>query len=133
MARKHGLNLETLSIETDLSNLTNDADRLLIRLDKDYVEVVEFTVLHTLPGVGAQNIDYTLKTAPSGSGTSDVTVSKTTGTVANAGAAGVSSSALGNGPQTAGLVEGRNLILTVNFAAAVTSGPRVAIVVRLRK
>lgn len=132
--RKHGLNLETLVFaDVDLGNLTNDADRVLCRLDKDYVEVVGFTVVHNLPGVGAQNIDYTLKTAPSGSGTVDATVSAATAAISNTGAAGVSTVGDGNGSNQVALAEDRNLVLSINFAAAVTSGPRVTIVVRLRK
>lgn len=132
MARKHEINEEVLVFPLHIATATDDVDKVVGRLPKDYVQVIEFTVVHMTAGTGAQNVTYTIKTAPAGSATADATLSAATGNVANA-TAGASGQALGTGQNQAALAEGRNLIISCNFAAAVTNGPHAVVIVRLRK
>ena len=132
MGSKAGLNTDTMTFNVSLTSVTDDTAILLCTLDKDYMEVSNFTVAHQTAGVGAQNIAYFIKTTPSGTITPFTAVSAVSGNAANA-TQGASASGLGNGLNQTALVENRNLWLDVNFAAAVTSGPLIGVVVALRK
>lgn len=107
----------------DLTGETNDTTNRLFVLPFDISFIDDFTIAHYVAGVGTQNITYTLKTEAA------ATISATL-VKANDGTAAVGSTALGN---RVSVLRGTVITLVADFAASVTSGPAIAVTVRVRR
>jgi len=122
----YGQREESFSQLVDLTGETDDTTHRLFVLPFDVIQIDSFTVTHYVAGVGTQNIVYSLTTEAASPATVSATLTK-----ANDGAVPqVGTTALGNGTS---ILQGTVIRLVANFAAAVTSGPALAVSVRVRR
>ena len=124
--KPHGDQDECFSFLVDLTGETNDTTNRLFVLPFDVPYIEGFTVAHYVAGVGTQNITYSLTTEAA----SPVTVSATLVKANDGAVPQVGTTALGN--RTA-IVQGTVIRLVADFAASVTSGPALAVTVRVRR
>jgi hypothetical protein len=121
--RPYGERDEVFTQLVDLTGETNDTTNRLFVMPFDISFIDDFTISHYVAGVGTQDITYTLKTEAA------ATISATL-VKANDGAAAVGSTALGN---RVSVLRGTVITLVADFAASVTSGPAIAIAIRVRR